>query len=565
MEKVLYQQYRPQRFGDVVGQPHIKKAIQNQLMNGRIAHSYLFCGPRAVGKTTIARLLAKSANCENRRQGDYEPCNECLSCKEIMEGRSIDVIEIDAASHTGVDNVRENIIANARVSPSKSKNKIFIIDEVHMLSISAFNALLKTLEEPPSGVIFILATTEIHKVPTTIISRCQRYDFKKIAINEIIKQLSDIVSKEGKEVELDILKNIAFQSEGCLRDAESLLGQVLFLEGTQITSEMVELIIPKSNLNSLAELVEYLSSCEIEKAIYLVNDLIKNGVDLKTFIKDLLEFLRKIILVKIGGKLENFGLAFEKEIEERILEMAKNFEMEEIVRLIELFLEAGDNLKRTEILSLPLELAILKFNKLREYDDAINKKEVIKSGLETFGIKERESKKGEDITYVYLEKKLSALEQDNMVKQGIMNEIKNDENLKSSSCNLAIKLGEIQKRWDEVIEKIKNYNHSMAFILKVSKPLSLEGKVLKLSHKYNFHLERIQELKNKVSLEKVLAEIFNADLIVESLLDESLEITQNNSNKGEDLMNGENDNNEAKQGNNLLQDILSEFGGEVIS
>ena len=186
----IYRKYRPQKFSEVTGQEHIIKTIAGEIASGQIAHAYLFSGPRGTGKTTTARLLAKALNCEKRSEGNSEPCDNCLSCEEITGNRSIDVIEIDAASHTGVDNVRENIIDNAQFKPTKSKYKIFIIDEVHMLSTSAFNALLKTLEEPPAHVIFILATTELHKLPSTIISRCQRFNFHKIPTEQMRARLN---------------------------------------------------------------------------------------------------------------------------------------------------------------------------------------------------------------------------------------------------------------------------------------------------------------------------------------------------------------------------------------
>ncbi|MFH1583488.1 MAG: DNA polymerase III subunit gamma/tau, partial [Candidatus Falkowbacteria bacterium] len=185
----LYRKYRPQNFTEVVGQNHIKVTLEQEIKTDKITHAYLFCGPRAVGKTTLARVLAKSINCEKRKKDSANPCNTCLSCSEITDGRALDIIEIDAASHTGVENVRENIIASARVAPSRSKYKVFIIDEVHMLSAQAFNALLKVIEEPPANVIFILCTTEAHKVPATIISRCQRFDFKRIGVNDAVKKL----------------------------------------------------------------------------------------------------------------------------------------------------------------------------------------------------------------------------------------------------------------------------------------------------------------------------------------------------------------------------------------
>ncbi|MBT7007089.1 DNA polymerase III subunit gamma/tau, partial [Candidatus Falkowbacteria bacterium] len=200
MSIALYRKYRPQAFGDVTNQNHIKLTLQNEIESDKIGHAYLFCGPRGTGKTTLARIFSKTVNCLDKKNNN-EPCNGCDSCNEINDGKSMDIIEIDAASHTGVDNVRENIISNARFTPTSRKYKVFIIDEVHMLSISAFNALLKILEEPPQYVIFILATTEIHKVPNTIISRCQRFDFKKIIFNELVDRLRWICTQEGVSVD----------------------------------------------------------------------------------------------------------------------------------------------------------------------------------------------------------------------------------------------------------------------------------------------------------------------------------------------------------------------------
>ena len=225
-ELVLYRKYRPQSFADFVGQEHIVKTITNALAMGRVAHAYLFCGPRGVGKTTIARILAKAANCENRKKDDYEPCNKCLACQEINQGKSLDIIEIDAASHTGVDDIRE-LRDGIRFSPTRLRYKVFIIDEVHQLSKAAFNALLKTLEEPPEYAIFILATTEIHKVPETIISRCQKFDFHRLSMEKIIERLAKIAKSEGVKIEKPALEMVAMNAEGGMRDAESLLGQIM--------------------------------------------------------------------------------------------------------------------------------------------------------------------------------------------------------------------------------------------------------------------------------------------------------------------------------------------------
>src|SRR5690242_6333091 len=225
---LLYRKYRPKTFADVAGQEHVKAVLKNEAAAGRAAHSYLFAGPRGVGKTSLARIFAKALNCVSRAK-DGDPCGVCEACQEIAEGRALDVIEIDAASHTGVDNVREEIVEHARFAPAKLAWKVFIIDEVHMLSTSAFNALLKTLEEPPDKVVFILATTELHKLPATVISRCQRFDFRRIDQAALTARLKGLAEKEGYAVDADVLETIARSSDGCLRDAESLLSQLLAL------------------------------------------------------------------------------------------------------------------------------------------------------------------------------------------------------------------------------------------------------------------------------------------------------------------------------------------------
>ena len=253
----LYRKYRPQNFKEVVGQNHIKITLENEIKTGKTAHAYLFCGPRGVGKTTMARVIVKTINCLNRKDSDSDPCNECEICKDITAGRSLDIIEIDAASHTGVDNVRENIIANARAVPSRCKYKVFIIDEAHMLSISAFNALLKIIEEPPVYVMFILCTTEAHKIPVTIISRCQRFDFKRISVNDLVKKLNYIIKKEDIKVDKSVLEMIARQSGGHMRDAESLLGQIVAIGGKEITQEEADLVIPRNDLNEVINFVDF--------------------------------------------------------------------------------------------------------------------------------------------------------------------------------------------------------------------------------------------------------------------------------------------------------------------
>ncbi|MEK7625199.1 MAG: DNA polymerase III subunit gamma/tau, partial [Patescibacteria group bacterium] len=253
----LYRKYRPQSFADVTGQDTIVQTLQNEIAANKLSHAYLFSGPRGVGKTTLARLFAKAVSCEKRKDGQFEPCNDCQACNQINRGRHIDIIEIDAASQTGVDSVRENIIENAGIMPTVLKYKIFIIDEVHMLSTSAFNALLKTLEEPPAHVIFILATTELHKLPATVISRCERYTFKKITFDKMLARLKNLCKAEKVKVDKEVLERIVYKSDGGLRDAESLLGQILSLNLKEIRVEDAQIVLP---LSSSETIIRYLKS-----------------------------------------------------------------------------------------------------------------------------------------------------------------------------------------------------------------------------------------------------------------------------------------------------------------
>ncbi|MFH1772881.1 MAG: DNA polymerase III subunit gamma/tau [Patescibacteria group bacterium] len=355
----LYRKYRPQNFTEVVGQNHIKLILEQEIKIDKIVHAYLFCGPRAVGKTTMARVFAKAVNCLKRKIKTADPCNECSSCEEITIGRALDVIEIDAASHTGVDNVRENIVANTMVASSCSKYKVFIIDEVHMLSISAFNALLKIIEEPPAFVIFILCTTEVHKVPATIISRCQRFDFKRISISDIVKKLSYIIKSEQVKIDKTILEEIARYSEGHMRDAESLLGQIVTIGGKEITRQEADLVIPRSNLNEVINLINFLIKKDAGGGIRLINKLIDDGIDLKSFLNDLVEILRKIMLGKISPALvEKLAIELGETMELKINQLSQTVTLEQILIYLEKFIQIRGELRGEFIQQLPVELAI---------------------------------------------------------------------------------------------------------------------------------------------------------------------------------------------------------------
>jgi len=362
---VLYRKYRPQTFAEVIGQEHVVQTLSNALSSGMISHAYLFHGPRGSGKTTIARIFAKAVNCQNRKEKDFEPCNKCDSCLEIMAGRSLDLIEIDAASHRGIDEIRE-LRDGIRFSPVKSKYKVFIIDESHQLTKEAANALLKTLEEPPSHAIFILATTEIHKMIPTIISRCQRFDFRKLTIPEIIKRLEIISKKEGVKVEKPALGLIALNSGGAIRDAESLLDQALTFSGTigrerEIKAEDIKEILGVVEVGLIQKFTDFLSQKKASEAINFLNEIYERGADLQEFNKTLINYLRQVLIVKITGiKVENpiiTGLT--KEEFQKLGNQAQFFQENNLRKMLDLFLDADNKMKYSPIIQLPLELAII--------------------------------------------------------------------------------------------------------------------------------------------------------------------------------------------------------------
>jgi DNA polymerase-3 subunit gamma/tau len=530
MTLTLYRKYRPQSYSEVVGQNHIKTTIQNELETSKVAHAYLFSGPRGLGKTTMARLLAKAVNCLNRKSGESEPCNQCEACQELMAGRSLDIIEIDAASHTGVDNVRENIINNSRFTPTSRKYKVFIIDEVHMLSISAFNALLKTLEEPPEHAIFILATTEIHKVPQTIISRCQHFEFRKVSRLDVINRLNYLLDQEKRRVDKKVIEDIAIYSQGSIRDAESLLGQILSLSKSDITAQQAELVLPKSRFDSAIELVSLINKNDAAKAIILINKLLEDGIDLEKFTIDLIEVIRKILLIKINGQLGELAVGLNKDLEKEVINLAQDIKLDLLIKMIEVFLMKKQELKFSDIIQLPLEIAIL---------EIINQPEIFAGN--------KESGKPDDLPPLADNKTPEA-----DIKKPPMPgpEVKT----KNTIGKVKISLGQVKEKWNEVLICLKKYNHSLASTLKLSQPsLMAEDGTLEICLTHKFHQQRINEIKNRQILEKVLQEIFGTQLIVKTVVVKEL---PDQSFKIEALTE------EVKS--NPIDDLVKAFGGQVI-
>ena len=332
----LYRKWRPDTFEEVKGQEHIVTTLKNQLTHDRIGHAYLFCGTRGTGKTTVAKLFAKAVNCEHPQNGS--PCGECPSCKAIAEGSSMNVIEIDAASNNGVDNIRE-IRDEVQYSPTEGRYKVYIIDEVHMLSIGAFNALLKTLEEPPSYVIFILATTEAHKIPITILSRCQRYDFRRISMETISDRLEDLMQREGQEVEKRAIDYIAKVADGSMRDALSLLDQcIAFYLGETLTYEKCLDVLGAVDLDVFVRLIRAVEAKQVTQAVDLIDEIIWQGRELGQFVTDFTWFMRNLLLIKSSADGIT-KLDFSKDTLENMKLVAQEISLEALMRYIRIFSE----------------------------------------------------------------------------------------------------------------------------------------------------------------------------------------------------------------------------------
>ncbi len=353
MAQALYRKWRPQTWDEVVGQPHVVQTLTNALKAGRYNHAYLFAGPRGTGKTTTARLLAKTVNCGNK-EFDQRPCGECQHCKEFSAGGYIDLIEIDAASNTSVEDVRD-LREKINYRPNLGEYKVYIIDEVHMLSTAAFNALLKTLEEPPNYAIFVLATTEAHKIPATVLSRCQRHEFRRIPVNEIKVQLSRIVQEEGLEAEQEALDLVARQATGSMRDAISLLDQ-LSSTGKKITLEIAQDVLGTVTSQAVLELTDLILAKDAARGLELIQTTLDSGSDPRQFARQVVDHLRNILLIKTG---DNSLVEETPEIKELLAGQADNFEdKQRLLGTIRAFNTAASETRSAWQPSLGLELAL---------------------------------------------------------------------------------------------------------------------------------------------------------------------------------------------------------------
>ncbi|MDO8626588.1 MAG: DNA polymerase III subunit gamma/tau [Candidatus Magasanikbacteria bacterium] len=515
----LYRQYRPQVFADLIGQEHIAQTIKNEISQNKLAQAYLFSGPRGVGKTTLARLLAKAINCEKRAAATSEPCGECSACTAIAAGRFIDVLEIDAASHTGVENVRENIIESAHFQPATAKYKVFIIDEVHMLSGSAFNALLKTLEEPPAHVIFILATTELHKLPATVISRCQRFQFKKIPHDLMLERLKKICAEEKIKVDKEVLERIIKKSDGCLRDAESLLGQIFTLDQKKITAADAELILPAGASDGVLEFTEFLLTRQMSAAFQLLARLISEGLSLDQFTLDLLEALRTVLFAKIGLTGSDLSPDFSPEHIKRLGKLATASALNDIQNLIDLTIKRRGQIKSAPLPELPLELLIVEFASSASLPTTPPP-----SSASTPASKPAAPESKHSLT--------------ESLKSALQTITGHREPPKTT-------LEEIQTKWSNLITLITKANHSLTFILSMASLNKVDADGLHLALPYSLHKEKLEDRKNRILIEQTLEAEFGEKIPLVCSLTAPPPA--------------------APTADSELQSLALEFGGEVVS
>ena len=510
----LYREWRPQTFEDVVGQEHIKTTLKNQIKNNKTAHAYLFCGTRGTGKTTMAKIMAKALNCLNLQDG--EPCNECEMCKSINAGLNIDVTEVDAASNNKVENIRD-MIEDVQYPPREARNKVYIMDEVHMLSTGAVNAFLKTLEEPPSNVVFILATTDPQKLPITILSRCQRFDFKRIRTEDVSGRLREIVTDKGVLADENSLNLIARMSDGAMRDALSVLDQAISMgEGKVRYDDVLDMLGLVTNENLLA-LTDAAIKKDTEKAMNIIEDIVISGKDIYTFIKDLTNHMRNLLMVKVSNNPQQV-VDMSSENIDLIKVQGSKISIEEIMRFIRILQDAEEQAKWSKQARIYLELAVIKMCRM-EFDTSpevmlsrINRiEDAIRNG--TVAVTAVSSEEGnEGATSA---KKSSSPKKVIARKTAEVHE----EILPITAFNEAstLTLDKVEKSWKDIIDTFKNRRLMVIYASLITGKLSrCEKGVVEIvyTEQFAFNKQRLDKEENRRLVDGVFSEILRENVKV---------------------------------------------------
>ncbi|RKD28802.1 DNA polymerase III subunit gamma/tau [Thermohalobacter berrensis] len=514
--QAIYRKFRPKTFDEVLGQEHVTTILKNQITSDNIAHAYLFSGTRGTGKTSTAKVFARAVNCLNNSDGN--PCNQCEVCKGILNDSIMDIVEMDAASNNSVDDIRE-LREKVKYPPSKGRFKVYIIDEVHMLSKGAFNALLKTLEEPPEHLLFILATTEPQRLPATILSRCQRFDFKRITIDNIVKNMMEICDELGIEAEERALRLIARNSDGAMRDALSILDQCVSFSDKKITYEYVLSILGTVNNDFIFDITNSIIEKDLDKTLQLIDTIVENGKDITQFIKDLITHFRNLMIAKSSDKLENI-IDLSEELLEEIKEQATRINLSSIIRTINILSEAENKSKWSSQPRIILEVAIIKLLKPS-------------SDLSVEGLIERinqleEKLKGGTISVVKTKKEAKVEKsKDNYQKQTINIEEKAKEKIetktkKDSSNNTSgnIDINKVSKSWPDILKRIKKDRISIHALLMEGKPTSLENGILTISFDegFGFHKDAVEKKGNREYIEKVISDYYGIELKIKPVM-----------------------------------------------
>ena len=509
MTTSLYRKHRPQKFSDITGQRHVLTTIKHQLETDRVAHAYLFAGPRGTGKTTTSRVLAKAVNCLRRKSGSAEPCNDCVACTSITAGNALDVLEIDAASHTGVDHVREHIIGNTRVAPTSLRWKVFIIDEVHMLSLAAFNALLKTLEEPPANVLFVLATTEVAKLPPTIVSRCQRFDFKKVSVPDMAERLTQLVAREERTVDEGAIAAIVANADGSVRDAESVLEQVLALGDDPITLDQARLVIPYTDASSVVAFLNALVGKQAAQSLELIGKLAADGVDMGHFANEVTDWLRRLLLLKSGVRASELGVSLTAAQEQVLSELVARPSAAALVTMLSVWVSRANELRFATIPQLPLELAVVELcmGGIPAADAATpaptaraDAPATAAGGATTPRPPSDEPKKAAKGKAAKAPAAKEAVKP--VAGEAAPSGVPHRESPKDPPVAT---LESLQSQWPTIVANVKTQNYSLFSLLRVTRLVEVTGDVVRVGVAYDFHLERVREPKNRQILEQALA------------------------------------------------------------
>ncbi|MFA6512417.1 MAG: DNA polymerase III subunit gamma/tau [Patescibacteria group bacterium] len=480
MSTTLYRKYRPRILDELVGQDHVKITLKQEIASGRLAHAYLFTGPRGVGKTTTARLIASAVNVP---EGSKKKEDQARA-ESILSGNSLDVVEIDAASNRGIDDIRA-LREGVLIAPSHLRFKVYIIDEVHMLTTEAFNALLKTLEEPPEHAIFVLATTEVQKLPQTIVSRCERFDFHRVSIEHLFERLTDLAGREKVTVEAEVMRAIAIAAEGSMRDAESVLGQILALGEKNITRDIAALVLPHSDLARLLQLFGHLVHNETASAVQLLRETIEQGTNVSYFTKSLVQFLRGVLLRKVDASLQHDALlGLTKTQQEELDHILDVVTPQYLVHILDAFLAAAKDIDATYVPELPLEMAIVELTTATE-------------GTQSMELPAARDAKAPAA--------VSAPAQSTNPKKQSTQKAK-DADVSKKKARGAVSAAILQQ-WNALVDRIQKENTGLALILNVVHPIGVEGDTLTLACRYRFHAERLAEPSVQTYLQNIIEEV----------------------------------------------------------